>query len=109
MQLDTNSIKKSWIKNFGKCKLVDENDWLLNADIAYQLYYGKRDDSYPAEYHDNFNSFYLSYRKADRETTINNLLKYLHFIGVVISKTAIDKHLKQYPDELEKILKKAIK
>lgn len=99
-------IQKKWIENFGKCPLVNRELETFNKHIAWQLFYGKKDESYPTEYPSGFKAFHDTSFSTDRETAIETILKNLNFIGIRLSKSAVLSHLEIYPADYHNLLKK---
>jgi ATP-dependent DNA helicase PIF1 len=100
------NIEKIWIENFKKSPLVDKDNGVYQSGIAQQLYYGKKDESYPSDFPNDFKDFYNSSEKGDRETEIECLIEYLSFIGIKIRKEAIINHLENFPNDFNKLIKK---
>lgn len=101
------SIQKKWIENFNKCPLVNKESGFFNKAIAWQLFYGRRDDDYPANYPPSFESFYNSSYALERDEAIETVLKYLHFIGIRLRKEAVTSHLQVAPEDFHLLLKKS--
>ncbi len=99
-------IERKWIENFKKTPLVDRETGTFRSSYAHQLFYGKKDDTYPDDFPHDFSHFYNSCDKIDQETAIETLTEYLNFIGIKIRKEAIIVHLEKYPDEFDKLTKK---
>ncbi len=99
-------IEKKWIENFIKSPLVDSHNRTFRKNIAYQLFYGKRDVTYPLNSPHNFLEFYRNVVKADPKVAIENLVKYLSFIGIKIRTEAIFNHTEKFPDDFIKLNKK---
>jgi hypothetical protein len=100
-------IEKKWIENFKKCPLIDDATMSFRSHYAHQLFYGRRDDTYPSGYPHGFADFYNSFSTTQSVQAIEKLLEYLHFIGIKISKESIIKHLNKYPDDYAKLIKKS--
>jgi len=86
---------------------VDNDNQLFRPKIAEQLFYGRSDQSYSDEYPNDFCELNESYGEYKTEDAINYLLEFLHFIGIKIRKEAIDRHLAKFPDDIEKLFRKA--
>lgn len=100
------NLEKKWIDNFKKSPLVDKERGVYESRIAFQLFYGKGNESYPSEYPHGFNNFYISYRVEDRETAIEELIEFLSFIGIEIRVEAINCHLEKFPEDFSKLINK---
>lgn len=102
----TREIERKWVDNFRRCPLVDSETGSYKTNYARQLFYGKKDDTYPADFPHNFQKYLSKSHNIDRKTAIDNLLEFLHFIGIKIRKEAINNHLEKYPDDFSKLIKK---
>ncbi|HMI79090.1 MAG TPA: PIF1 family ATP-dependent DNA helicase [Ferruginibacter sp.] len=103
---NTRSIERKWIENFKKCSLLDDETGVFNTHYANQFFYGRQDDSYPSDYPHNFIGFYSTCENIDRDTAIDNLIEFLHFVGIKIKRNNIINHLEKYPDDFAKMTKK---
>jgi hypothetical protein len=101
------NYRKKWIDNFTKCPLVDSTSNLYLPKIAHQLFYGKSDEDYPPAYPCNFKDFHNTIYALDRSDVLDETLKFLYFIGVTLSKEALDKYLQQFPEQYHMFMKKA--
>lgn len=101
------NYRKKWIDNFAKCPLVDLNNKVYLHQIGYQLFYGKSANDYPAGYPYNFNAFYNTSFSMERGDALDDTLKFLHFIGITLSREALDAHLRLFPEQYHLFLKKA--
>lgn len=104
--MDRRSLEKKWISNFKKTPLVDKESMTFRSSFAYQLFYGRQDDSYPEDYPHDFSEFYDSAEEFDQETIIETLIEYLSLIGIKIQSKRINNHLNKYPQDLSKLLRK---
>ncbi|MBC8489135.1 MAG: AAA family ATPase [Bacteroidetes bacterium] len=104
--LNRRNIEKKWIENFKKSALVDKETGIFNNRYAHQLYYGKQDDTYPSDFPHGFENFYNTYDNIDRDTAIDNLLNFFHFIGIKIKKENVNNHIEKYPNDFSKLTKK---
>ncbi|HLF64178.1 MAG TPA: hypothetical protein VI603_10510, partial [Saprospiraceae bacterium] len=100
------SIERKWIDNFKKSPLVDKANGVYQSGYAYQLFYGKQNDSYPPSFPHGFLHLYNSYSDMDRDVAIEKVTVYLAFIGIRIRKEAILNHLEKFPDDFKKLTKK---
>ncbi|MGC9354907.1 MAG: ATP-dependent DNA helicase, partial [Mariniphaga sp.] len=97
-------IEKTWIQNFKKSPLV--SDGIFSPSIARQLFYGvDKDSKIPFEegflqFNDNFD-----YTKTDKQ--LDKIIKYLHFIGITISKESITEGIARGTTSCQNILKKS--
>lgn len=101
------NIHKKWIENFNRCPLVDRRLKSFRPTIARQLFYGKQDEGYPAEYPCGFQKFYNSHYELERSSAIETVLRYLHFIGIRLHEEAVASHLRIAPQDFHQILKKS--
>lgn len=101
------SIEKKWIDNFKKTPLVDKDRGVFIVNYSHQLFYGRQDESYSADFPEHFLNFYNSYENTDRDVVIDHLIEFLHFVGIKIRKESITTHLNTYPDDFSKLLKKS--
>jgi len=99
-------IERKWIDNFKKTALVDNESGTFKSGYARQLFYGKQDESYPADYPHDFSHFYRTCDGIDQDTAVETLTDYLSFIGIKIRKEAILAHLEKHPHEFDKLTKK---
>lgn len=102
----TRQIERKWVDNFRRCPLVDNETGFYKTNYARQLFYGKQDDTYPSDFPHDFQNFLNTFHHLDREIAIDNLLEFLHLIGIKIRKEAINNHLEKYPDDFSKLTKK---
>lgn len=100
------AIERQWIRNFQKCQLIDKENNLFRPDIAHMLFYGITENDSGLDFPNNFSDVYSSYEVYELDDAVELLLEYLHFIGIMISKDAITKHLEKFPEEIEKIYRK---
>ncbi len=101
------SIQKKWIENFNRSPMVDKTTRSFNKSVARQLFYGKTDPDYPADYPYDFYRFYNSYYELDRADAIDTALKFLNFIGVRLRKEAVLQHLQGASADFHLFLKKS--
>lgn len=99
-------IELKWIKAFRQCPLVEKGTGSYNNDYAYQLFYGASNDSYPKEFPQNLNHLWHTCDDLDRHIVIDELIKFLHFIGIVIKKETIEIHIQKHPEDFSKLIKK---
>ena len=108
-------IERKWLKAFLHCPLVDSDEGAYNSDYAYQLFYGVNSASYPRDYPYNFRLFYSNVLDlppqdendpSSRDSAINDLIKFLFFIGIGIRKERIESHLEKYPYDFPKLFSK---
>lgn len=79
----------------------------FRSSLAYQLFYGRQDDSYPDDYPHDFSEFYNNVDDFDQETIIETVVEYLNVIGIKIQSEKINKHLEKYPGDQEKLIRKS--
>jgi len=103
---NTKSIERKWFENFKKCPLVDGETGVFKSEYAKQIYYGKHDDTYPADFPYDFEKFYNNCDNIEREIAIDHLLEFLHFVGIKIRRVNICNHLEKFPDDFPKLTKK---
>jgi ATP-dependent DNA helicase PIF1 len=101
------NYRKKWIENFTKCSLVDTANERFLPNVARQLFYGKTSDDYPEVFPRNFNDMYKNSHAQERGDVLDETLKFLHFVGVTVSRESVDTHLQQFPDQYHMFLKKA--
>ena len=99
-------IERKWLDNFKKSPLVDKSTGQFQSSIAHQLFYGKSNESYPAEFPQNFQRFSNGAAEMDRIAVIETIADYLSFIGIKIRTEAIANHLEQFPNDFSKLVKK---
>ena len=100
------TIRKSWIKAFTKCQLVDIKAKTYRSSIAYQLFHGKKDKDYPSDFPSDFKTFYNTHYNLDRADAIDEMLRFLSFIGIHLSKENLTEHLRDFPSDFHEILRK---
>jgi ATP-dependent DNA helicase PIF1 len=100
------SIRKKWIEDFKRCNLVDLPSKTYKHQIARQLFYGKTQDDYPANDPHDFKGFYNSIYTVDRADGIDETLRFLNFIGIKLSKDALNEHLRNFPNDYHLFVKK---
>lgn len=99
-------IQKKWVENFKRSPLVNKETRKFNKGIAYQLFYGRNDPEYPADFPQDFQGFYNNQYENDRNSCIDTCLHFLHFIGIRLSKEAVLKQLQLNSADFHKVLKK---
>jgi ATP-dependent DNA helicase PIF1 len=99
-------VRRRWIENFGKCPLVDKQAKSFDHSMASQLFYGKKDDSYPEKFPNGFEAFYNNSWQLEKDEIVETVLVYLRFIGVRVRAEAVSSHLESFPSELHKLTKK---
>jgi len=97
-------IEKLWIDNFKKTPLVKDNRF--QPELAHHIYYGSGENISP-QCPGNFEDFYREAYNMDVKSVIDTLIEYLHFIGITIRQDAIAKFIKNKPNNLRLVLKKA--
>lgn len=105
--MDLRSLEKKWISNFKKTPFVDKDSMTFRSSLAYQLFYGRQDDSYPEDYPHDFSEFYESVDEHDQETVIETIVEFLNIIGIRIQTDRINNHLKKYPQDISKLIRKS--
>jgi ATP-dependent DNA helicase PIF1 len=100
------TIQKKWIQNFLKCPLIDKGSQSYKSSFCKQLFYGRTDDAYPADYPEGYKSFYDKNFNSERAEAVDVLLKHLNFIGIRLSKESIQQHLVINPTGYHKLLQK---
>ena len=106
---NTKRIEKRWIENFKRSPLVDKETGAFQKDYAHQLFYGKKDNTYPAYYPQNYQAFYnhcCANADVDKTLAIGHLIRYLHFIGIRIRSQVINNHLRIFPGDFLKLIRK---
>ncbi|SHG43921.1 UvrD-like helicase C-terminal domain-containing protein [Chryseolinea serpens] len=101
------NYRKKWIDNFAKCPLVDLDNKTYLHKTAHQLFYGKSTDDYPPEYPCDFKAFHNTIYSLERGDVLDETLKFLHFIGLTLSREALDAHLQYFPEQYHQFMKKA--
>ncbi len=101
------NYRRNWIENFAKCPLVDAETKTYRHQIAHQLFYGKTTDDYPPEYPSNFKAFHNTIYLLERGDVLDEVLKFLHFIGLKLTRESLDNHLHQFPAQYHQFTKKA--
>jgi len=99
-------IEKKWIDNFKKSPLVDWDTDAFQSNVAFQLYYGRKDEAYPSNYPHNFLDFSHASAGLERNVAISSLVEYLNFIGIKIREEAIHHHLDKWPQDFSKLISK---
>ncbi len=97
-------IEKTWIQNFKKSPLI--TDGTYNPLIARQLYYGPNENS-ELPFKKGFQDFNDDFDFSEAEKNLDELLEYLHFIGITISKKSIIDGIARGTTSYQKITKKA--
>jgi len=100
------SIEKKWCKNFIKSSLVCQSTMEFESHIAHQLFYGIQTEDYPQGAPHNFNNNHRKWYNCKPEDVLDDIICYLHFIGITISKSNIEKHLAKFPEDYEKLISK---
>jgi len=100
------NYRKKWIDNFSKCPLVDLSKKTYLHKLAHQLFYGKNTDEYPPEYPCDFKAFHNTIYALERSDVLDETLRFLHFIGITLSREALDAHLQHLPEQYHFFMKK---
>lgn len=100
-------IERKWLENFKACPLIDKETGTYNSQYAKQFFYGRQEDTYPSEFPQDFSKFYKTCDKIERDIAIENLLEFLHFVGIKIKRENIKNHLEKYPNDFTKLTKKS--
>jgi ATP-dependent DNA helicase PIF1 len=100
------TIQKKWIQNFLKCPLVDKGSLTYHSAFCKQFFYGRTEETYPADYPEGFKTFYDKNFNSGRAEAVDVLLKHLHFIGVRLSKDEVLQHLAVNPSGYHKLMQK---
>lgn len=101
------SIEQEWLDNFARCALIDKEKMSLKSHYAHQLFYGRNDGAYPDTYPSNFKQLHKTYTELDVAEAIDELLPYLHFIGISMRKEMLISHLNEYPNDIHKVIEKS--
>ena len=104
---NTKQIERKWLDNFKKSPLVDKETGTFNNNYAKQLFYGKQEDTYPADYPHDFSKFLSTCNNIDRDSVIDQLLEFLEFVGIKIKKVNIQNHLEKFPNDYSKLTNKS--
>jgi len=94
-------LEKKWEAQFLQCGLVDQESRLFQIRFAHQLFYGRLDDSYPANFPDAFHVLYLEREKYPKPDLVEKVLVYLRFVGISLKKSVLLKHLAKRPQDYE--------
>lgn len=105
--MTTRAVEKKWLANFAKCPLVDKDTGKFLPDIARQIFYGRNSASFPDDFPNDLETLYHNRRELSRELAIDNLVEFLHFIGIKIHLASINKHLESNPNDFDKLFLKA--
>lgn len=97
-------IENTWRQNFKESPLI--TDGIFNPAIARQLYYGPDEDS-DLPFKEGFRDFNDNCDISETEKNLDNLLQYLHFIGITVSKKSITDSIARGTTSYQNILKKA--
>ena len=92
-----------WRLNFKNSSLNIGGEF--NFDMAWQLFYGPTDENV-IPFKKGFQEFKDKIYIFDEDQHLDDLLKYLHFIGITISKNAIAKSMITGSASYENILRK---
>jgi Cdc6-like AAA superfamily ATPase len=106
---NTRKIERRWVENFKRSPLVDKATGAFQKEYAHQLFYGKKDDAYPAYYPQNFQEFYnhcCGGTNVDKGIALGHLIRYLHFVGIRIRRQVINNHLRIFPNDFLKLIRK---
>jgi ATP-dependent DNA helicase PIF1 len=99
-------IEKNWLKNFKNSALV--KDGIYNPESANGLFYGFEESTEPSgKFELGFRAFNDNFDFSNPEPQIEKLITYLHFIGITLSKSAINSAVTSGRYSYEQILKKA--
>ncbi|MCF8425551.1 MAG: AAA family ATPase [Bacteroidia bacterium] len=105
MTWETKKIEKKWMEGFLNCALVEQDSGAFLSRIAFQLFYGKLDDTYPENFPKGFLDFFSNYEESSQEDSIKQLLEFLHIIGFKPKEEKIIKHLEIRPTDYAKLFK----
>lgn len=97
-------IEDTWRQNFKKSPLITGG--VFDALIARQLYYGPDEES-DLPFKKGFRDFNDNFDFSEAEHNLDELLEYLHFIGITISKKTITESIAKGATSYQNILKRA--
>lgn len=100
------TIERKWLDSFKRSPLVDKKTKTFKSEIAHQLFYGAQDYDWPEDYPHNFLELFESIDSSDSELLIDLALEFLDFIGIILNKENLQRHLNQYPEDLIKFRRK---
>lgn len=103
--MGTKKIEKKWLDNFKKSPLVIDNTY--NSHFANQLFHGFDEENEFTGIYMGFENFHDSFDFSKPEKQLNEFLKYLHIIGITLSKRAVTDAIALGVNNYQSILKKA--
>jgi ATP-dependent DNA helicase PIF1 len=101
-------IERKWLSGFRSSFLIDpwNNIRRFRSYYAHQLYYGKQDESYPQDKPENFRKVFLGSSEMHKDAVIEKVVDFMEAIGMSISKSQLNVHLNERPQDLGKIVAK---
>jgi ATP-dependent DNA helicase PIF1 len=100
-------VEKKWVENFKNSPLVDSSTGLFRSDHAYQLFYGRSENSLcPADFLFDFNNYYITHPTLDLLTVLERCNEFLSFIGIKLNGEKLKDHIKKNPAEYKKFVDK---
>ncbi|RAJ02275.1 UvrD-like helicase family protein [Chitinophaga skermanii] len=99
-------LERNWTLAFQQSNLVDGVTGKFNPVFAQQLFYGKHNNDYPAQFPHHFNELYTTYLELDESEALRQLIVFWEFIGIQISFEEVSGYLQAYPNQLSQIFKK---
>lgn len=105
---DRKALERRWIENFKKSGLIDEATGLFKADYAYQLFYGRTENStYPTDFPSGFHKFYFDSPNIDIEKALAICIRFLKFVGIELTDIKLKELIKRQPSDYKKIVDKS--
>jgi ATP-dependent DNA helicase PIF1 len=100
-------VEKKWIENFRNSQLVDSSTGLFKSDFAFQLFYGKSENSLcPDDFLFDFKSYYSIHPSLDVLAVLERCNEFLSFIGIKLSGDRLKEHIRKNPAEYKNFVDK---
>jgi ATP-dependent DNA helicase PIF1 len=101
------AVEKKWIENFRKSPLIDEATAGFNSGFAFQLFYGKSENSLcPSDFLFDFKGYYNNHSTLDILAVLEKCNEFLSFIGVKLNGDRLKEYVKNNPVEYKKFVDK---
>src|SRR5882762_1487058 len=100
-------VEKKWIENFRNSPLVNPSTGLFKSEFAFQLFYGKSENSLcPDDFLFNFKSYYSIHSSLDVLAVLERCNEFLSFIGIKLNSDRLKEHIRKNPAEYKNFVDK---
>ncbi|MES2808468.1 MAG: AAA family ATPase [Bacteroidota bacterium] len=100
------TLERKWIDNFRKSALIDSSNNTFKSELAFQVFYGKKNDDFPINFPHNFKSHHLNFPNINTADSLNIFLEFLRFIGINMQYEKLEKFIRSNPSEYKRFADK---